>query len=537
MSISRLFTVIGDGNVRRNMTGLNSASRDSMKNAQVIPCEALGDLANSLSKVRAESNVVIIASITEMLLTAEDCGTLSSTCDTMFSLFKDRVSDFCHQKPGVSVIVAPLLYRHRPFWYQKHLHHFALRFSNIMSESRPANMHLLPSFASQDLMPDGVFLTPVSGLHYVLHLFDQTEAVLVNQASSSEVQLVDVKESCRSNSDRLAYLEHRHERVDDRLDLKVAADAEFNDWVLNRSEEDWFMLQGAPRLPESTPREWQLAAKRQVNDIIKLVLHSHRVRLDYTVVYVANPKRGINTGPTVSNVRLDSVSASKRIRDLFSGFFQRGVSAKLPSALKGISIRNKVTHETRVRIAILRQLGINYQEKNPGGSYQVRGYDSRPVLVTIPPSSSSGPDSRRRTFNFIDAVTTLPRELSDDNLVYIHQVINTKFVGQLQSLFVILQDDDRSRIDLLVRQRRDRSQRSVAFSLPQTSSGTVNGPGSGMDLQAALSLPPPPPPPPTVPPAPGEVDLVHCFFTFNFSLSPTVTFSKATRSVFGKSFL
>ena len=33
MSVSRLFTIIGDSNVRRNMTGLNVASREAMKKA------------------------------------------------------------------------------------------------------------------------------------------------------------------------------------------------------------------------------------------------------------------------------------------------------------------------------------------------------------------------------------------------------------------------------------------------------------------------------------------------------------------------
>ena len=34
--MARLISIIGDGNVRRNMTGLNVASRESMKKAQII---------------------------------------------------------------------------------------------------------------------------------------------------------------------------------------------------------------------------------------------------------------------------------------------------------------------------------------------------------------------------------------------------------------------------------------------------------------------------------------------------------------------
>ena len=47
-----------------------------------------------------------------------------------------------------------------------------------LSALRPANLILMPCFVSQDLMPDGYHLTPVSGLHYVLHHFDQVELLL-----------------------------------------------------------------------------------------------------------------------------------------------------------------------------------------------------------------------------------------------------------------------------------------------------------------------------------------------------------------------
>ena len=36
MSISRVYTIIGDANIRRNMTTLNIASRDIMKKAEVM---------------------------------------------------------------------------------------------------------------------------------------------------------------------------------------------------------------------------------------------------------------------------------------------------------------------------------------------------------------------------------------------------------------------------------------------------------------------------------------------------------------------
>ena len=509
MSVSRLFTVIGDGNVRRNWTQLNIASRESMKTAQVLSCADLGSLGASLAEVRQESSVCIFAAITEMFLAPDDLGSLAATYNNVLHSFKEKINEFCAIRPGLSVAVAPPLYRHRPFWYQKHLHQLAELFSSILSESKPANLHLLPSFSCQDLLPDGAFLSPVSGLHYVIHLFDQTESALKTIVSAPEVQFARVQESCRHYSDRLAYLEHRHDLQDARFDQKAAADAEAADWVENRSEEDWFMIQGHPRLPEANSGQWQMAAKRQVNEIIKKVLHANRVNLDYSVLYVSNPKRYRKTGQNVYNVQLNSVQASRRIRDMYSGFFKKGSPVRLPESLKGVSIRNKVTLNTRIRIAILRQLGVNFEESNPGGTFKLRGYDPRPTLVTIPPSSASG--SYPRTFTFIQAVNTLSTQLSDDNLIQIHMVVGPSNPGMLESLFVVLKDDDRERIEGLIQAKMKSRQRgsgpSVSFSGVGSNSGTLSGHGSGMAAQSIrtnLMNPPPPPPPPISSVAPSR---------------------------------
>ena len=213
-----------------------------------------------------------------------------------------------------------------------------------MSTNQPANLILLPSFVSQDLGPDG-------------------------------------KHVVRQHDDRLSYLESRHLGLHDAVNLKAASDAEFRDWTINRSEEDWFTVMGLPRLGQMLPREWQKAARRQVNELIKIILNSNRVRVDYSILYVGNPLRHRKTGGTVYNVRLNSVAASSRIRELFSGFFRGENPVSLPDSLRGISVRNKVTLATRIRLRILRELGNLYVEANPGSSFKARGFDPRPMLL------------------------------------------------------------------------------------------------------------------------------------------------------------
>ena len=80
----------------------------------------------------------------------------------------------------------------------------------------------MTSFASQDLLADGKFLTPVSGLHYVLHVFDQAEVVLSRLNLPEDHQLHLVQEQVRQNEDRVSYLEIKHTGLQQQVDNKVA---------------------------------------------------------------------------------------------------------------------------------------------------------------------------------------------------------------------------------------------------------------------------------------------------------------------------
>ena len=165
-----------------------------------------------------------------------------------------------------------------------------------------------------------------------------------------------------------------------------------------------------------------------------------------------------------------------------------------------MSIRNKITPDTKIRIAILHQLGSIFTESNNGGSYKVCGFVSRPLLITIPPKNSTG---RQRTYTFMQAVTTLPSTFNDEHLTRIYQVVSSQQLGKLQSLFVVLNDDDRERCLELVKQKRSsQHQQPSSQNFASSSSfisGALAGTGSGMDLQAlaieSLLSPPPPPPP------------------------------------------
>ena len=106
--MSRLVSIIGDGNVRRNMTGLNIASREAMKTAQVVACDDLVSLDGALLAVRPESAICIVAATTEPLVSAQRDGTLFATVDPILSELVTKLSTFCLSRPALQLLVAPL---------------------------------------------------------------------------------------------------------------------------------------------------------------------------------------------------------------------------------------------------------------------------------------------------------------------------------------------------------------------------------------------------------------------------------------------
>ena len=74
-----------------------------MKSAQVIDCVKLCDLESALKEVRAESEVLIVACITEFLISGGFSGTISSSIDQPLSSFATLIHSYCAAKPNVQV--------------------------------------------------------------------------------------------------------------------------------------------------------------------------------------------------------------------------------------------------------------------------------------------------------------------------------------------------------------------------------------------------------------------------------------------------
>ena len=101
--MSRLVSVVGDSNVRRNMTSLNMASRESIKNAQIIDCAIISSLDSALASVRKESSLCIVACITDFLVMAGECGTILSSIDPVLASFSQKLTSFCSSRQSLQV--------------------------------------------------------------------------------------------------------------------------------------------------------------------------------------------------------------------------------------------------------------------------------------------------------------------------------------------------------------------------------------------------------------------------------------------------
>ena len=179
----QLFTLIGDANVRRNMTTMNAASRECMASAKVVDCKELSSLAQCLRDISSDTTVCLIQSVTAFLVSTPFSGTVFGSIDPILTDFAQQIREFCTARPSVQVFIGPPMYQFVPFWYRRNMPAVVQQFATILSAQRTRNLSLLSSPVSQELCDDGIHLTPVSGLHYLLNLFDEAQRLILASTS------------------------------------------------------------------------------------------------------------------------------------------------------------------------------------------------------------------------------------------------------------------------------------------------------------------------------------------------------------------
>ena len=492
MSQAHVFTLVGDSNVRRYVNKASVRANPAMKTAQVLPCGHLAIFKSTLSQVRAESNLCIMACLTNFLTKAEGPEFVSQRIDPTLGEIREVLDEVCSANPDRIYLVSPPMYRTTPVWYREGLPEILTTFSQMMNQDKPANLILLPSFPTPAFGEDGVHLTPFSGLEFMMHLFDSSEEALASIDLPVEANAAKNSENTRVLEDRVMALEQDHRRLNKVVEDKIAIDAEAADFHANERMQDFFVVAGLKAISSDLMgKAWQDQAMKDVKEFIKLLMGK---KMD--VVYVKNATARHKNAEVAYNVQMRHVADSKAIRDKFGAYFVGGEHR--PPHLKKFSVRNRVTPETKVRLAILQVIAKRYKTANPDAKVQAIGYETRPMLKITPGTGVA--DRRTRTYTFVDAVKAHPTNFGGEDLDFIMKKVNSRLQGQLRSLFIVLPDDVfKKRLSQQKKSTRPASEVQLASGSGHDAPGTSSE--SESESTEAEVAPPVPPP---VAPTPGR---------------------------------
>ena len=489
--MSPIFSLIGDANLLRHINKNSCRANPALKSAQMLTCGSSSIFAATLEKVRETSTACIVACVTSFLTDAEGPSTLSLRVDPVLQEFCASLLEACSLHQDQAFLISPPLYRVHPLWYREGLPEIMSLFSQILNTDKPANLHLLSSFATPEFEANGVHLTAYSGLEYVLHLFDGAADLLTNLEMPLPEKSIKSSESTRVLEDRVMALEQDHRRLNRVVESKTAVDAELADFRANESTEDFFVLSGLPRISgDLIGKAWQDQAVKDVDGFITRLMGR-----SLSIVFVKNSTQRYEDAEVTYSVQMSNVQDSRAIRTKFGSFFLGG--DKRPAEFKPYSVKNFVTPETRIRISLLKLLAKKYRESNPGSKVQVIGWQPRPKIKITPAASAS--DRRVMQFNFVQAVTRLPCQFAPSDLEAIARRINPDLLGKVRSLFVVLSDD-------MVKKRPAKEKEKPARQA--TTSAPAAAPDASVTDQSSdedESAPDPPgdttPAPPPTPPA------------------------------------
>ena len=85
-NMSRLFSLIGDSNIRNHVNKNSVRANPALKNCQTLSCGSMEIFATTLSKVRGDSNVCIVSCITNFLADLEGPSTISHRVDPLLQV-------------------------------------------------------------------------------------------------------------------------------------------------------------------------------------------------------------------------------------------------------------------------------------------------------------------------------------------------------------------------------------------------------------------------------------------------------------------
>ena len=434
MSIVRVFSLLGDSNIRQHVNKNSIRANAALKSAQVLTCGHKEIFVESLSKVRAESNVCIISCLSNFIASSDGPSTVSLRINPVLQDVRAALDEACASNPERFYLISPPMYRTCPVWYREGLPEIMNLFSQSFRGERPQNLLLLPSFATPEYEPDGVHLTAYSGLEFILHLFDSALEAIEGLDLQTDDVCDNTCEATRVLEDRVMVLEQDHRRLNRVMDNKIAIDAELADYHENERLEICFEIAGLSPIVGLVGKEWQDQAVKDVQAVLQTLMGK-----TFEIVFIQNATSRVRADAEITySVRLANLSDCQAIRRTF-GLFYLGSADKRPEGLKGINIKNRVTPNTKTRISVLKLLAKRYKNSNPGAKVQVVSWDPRPLLKITP---AAGSENRRvQIYDYVEACKKFPTNFPAGEVEPILKRINPKLSGQIRSIFICLSDD------------------------------------------------------------------------------------------------
>jgi len=444
----RRFALIGDSNISRNITRMSRRASPSVKNCQVVHCGVFDVFAASLAKLDSDITVCIVSCLTNFIARCEGPSSVSQRVEPLLQSVVKVLTSVCSSFPERAFMISPPMYRTSPVWYRDGLPEILSSFSQVFNDDKPRNLHLLSSFPTPEFDSDGIHLTSFSGLEFVVSLFDSSDDLLERLGKTASERCDWSAEGTRVLEDRMMVLEQDHRRLNKVVEQKTAVDAELDDFRENERLEDSFVISGLDGLPSSlTGKDWQIKAVEIVQQVIRSLMGR-----EMCIVVVHNITSRQKDAETTYNVKMASIDDSRIIRRKFGSFFHGGADSR-PAEFKEISIKNRVTPDTRIRISILKLMAKRYKDSNAGSRVQVIGYDPRPLIKITPPVGAS--DRRTKVYNYIEACRALPSTFSATDLDPILRRVHPSLRGQIRATFMVLSDD-------MMRSRRPESAASAS---------------------------------------------------------------------------
>jgi len=136
MSIARVFSLIGDSNIRNHMNPTNCRDRPLMSAAKVHFCSKMAIFPQSLSSVSPDCNVCVLSCISNFICDSAPSSTsVSHRVEPVISKFFELVKEACIANPDRRYLLCPPMYRMRPIWYRDGLPDILTIFSTSFAKT------------------------------------------------------------------------------------------------------------------------------------------------------------------------------------------------------------------------------------------------------------------------------------------------------------------------------------------------------------------------------------------------------------------